>query len=390
VPGPAVAVVPLKLRGAATDQFLSVSLAEALIHRLSSTGKPGPVNLTCCGCEGFGGQHLFLDPGVGPGEAVAELDRRCPVEFLLDESVVAVAAVDALGSVELVVALELDARDLFRDVDELVDGDEFVGAEVEGLVDVALCDHLRSLGAVIDVHEGAGLFAVAPDLDLVGAGVLGLDDFAADGGGSLLAAAGPGAERAVDVVIAGDAGLETIVFFEVAAHALGKEFLPAVAVFRECRVGVLFLERDDVGVGLLFGVVDAGGGGVEEALDTFVACGHDHVGVGENAQHAEGLVVFDEAHAAHVGGKLEDDIGARGRLEAAVFILEVELEAFDVFGDLVPLVEGFDIDGAYHLNAIVQQTLHEMAADKSAGTTDDCFLSFELHSGEGSFGSFRF
>jgi serine/threonine protein kinase/tetratricopeptide (TPR) repeat protein len=36
---PSVAVVPLKLRGAATDQYLSVSLAEALIHRLSSTGK---------------------------------------------------------------------------------------------------------------------------------------------------------------------------------------------------------------------------------------------------------------------------------------------------------------------------------------------------------------
>ncbi len=36
---PSVAVVPLKLRGPATDQYLSVSLAEALIHRLSSTGK---------------------------------------------------------------------------------------------------------------------------------------------------------------------------------------------------------------------------------------------------------------------------------------------------------------------------------------------------------------
>jgi serine/threonine protein kinase len=34
-----VAVVPLKVRGPATDQYLSVSLAEALIHRLSSTGK---------------------------------------------------------------------------------------------------------------------------------------------------------------------------------------------------------------------------------------------------------------------------------------------------------------------------------------------------------------
>jgi serine/threonine protein kinase/tetratricopeptide (TPR) repeat protein len=36
---PTVAVVPLKLRGPADNQYLSVSLAEALIHRLSSTGK---------------------------------------------------------------------------------------------------------------------------------------------------------------------------------------------------------------------------------------------------------------------------------------------------------------------------------------------------------------
>lgn len=34
-----VAVIPLKLRGPADDQYLSVSLAETLIHRLSSTGK---------------------------------------------------------------------------------------------------------------------------------------------------------------------------------------------------------------------------------------------------------------------------------------------------------------------------------------------------------------
>ena len=36
---PTVAVVPLKVRGPAADQYLSVSLAEALIHRLSSTGR---------------------------------------------------------------------------------------------------------------------------------------------------------------------------------------------------------------------------------------------------------------------------------------------------------------------------------------------------------------
>jgi serine/threonine protein kinase/tetratricopeptide (TPR) repeat protein len=36
---PSIAVVPLKVRGPAADQFLSISLAEALIHRLSSTDK---------------------------------------------------------------------------------------------------------------------------------------------------------------------------------------------------------------------------------------------------------------------------------------------------------------------------------------------------------------
>jgi eukaryotic-like serine/threonine-protein kinase len=36
---PSLAVIPLHLRGPATDQYLSVSLADALIHRLSSSGK---------------------------------------------------------------------------------------------------------------------------------------------------------------------------------------------------------------------------------------------------------------------------------------------------------------------------------------------------------------
>ncbi len=341
--------------------------------------------LFCGSFEDFACEHFIFDPGVGLGEAVAELDGGFPVELFADQGVVAVAAVDAFGRVEIVVALELDAGDLFNDVDELVDGDEFVGAEVEGFADVALGDHLSAFGAVVDVHEGAGLLAVAPDFDLVGAGVLGLDDLAADGGGSLFAAAGPGAEGAVDVVVAGDAGLDAVVLFEVAAHALGEELLPAVAVFGQRGVGVRFLEGDDVGVGLLFGVVDAGGGGVEETLDTLVAGGHEHVGVGEDAQHAKGFVVLDEAHAAHVGSELEDDFGACGGPEAALFVLEIEGEAFYVIGYLVPLVQGFDVDGADDFDAVAEQALHKMAAYETTGAADYCLLSFELHSGEDSF-----
>ena len=107
--------------------------------------------------------------------------------------------------------------------------------------------------------------------------------------------------------------------------------------------------------------------------------------VDQHGQHAQSFVVFDEAHAAHVGGELKDNLGAGGGQEAGIFILQVEGEALYVVGDLVPLVERFDVDGANDLDAVVEQVLHEMAADESAGTADDCLFSFELHLGEGSF-----
>src|SRR5688572_11872539 len=192
---------------------------------------------------GLPARHLVLDPAVGDFKAVAQLRVRLPAEDLVDQRVVAVAAVDALGRVEVVAAFELDAADVLGDVDELVDRDAFGAAEVDRVVPgLALGDYVDALEAVGDVHERAGLLAVAPDLDLVLAGHLGLDDLAADRGGGLLAAAFPGAERAVDVVEARDARRDLPVLAEVAAHALGEELLPAVAVLRHRRVGVLFLQ----------------------------------------------------------------------------------------------------------------------------------------------------
>jgi hypothetical protein len=107
------------------------------------------------------------------------------------------------------------------------------------------------------------------------------------------------------------------------------------------------------------------------------------VGVGEDAQHAEGFVVFDEAHAAHVGSELEDDVSACRGFEAAVLVLKVKGEAFDVSGDLVPLVEGLDVDGADDIDAVAEQALNEVAADETTATADYCLFSFELHSGDG-------
>src|SRR5690349_2270983 len=64
--------------------------------------------------------HLVVDPAVGLLHAVAELGVGLPAEEFLDQRVVAVAAVHALGGRQVVVPLKLDAGDLLDDVDELV------------------------------------------------------------------------------------------------------------------------------------------------------------------------------------------------------------------------------------------------------------------------------
>ena len=107
--------------------------------------------------------------------------------------------------------------------------------------------------------------------------------------------------------IAGDAGLEAEVFAEMATHPFAEQLLPAVAVLAVGRIGVGFLEGGDVGVALLVGVIDAGGGGIEEALDAGGSRAAMHqMGVDENREHAKGAIVFDEAHPAHVGRQIID------------------------------------------------------------------------------------
>src|SRR5580658_8784990 len=158
-----------------------------------------------------------------------------------------------------------------------------------------------AFGAIVDVHEAAGLVAVAPNLNFVVAGMARLKNLAADGSGSFLAAAGPGAQRPVNIMETGDAGLHAEILVEVAAHALAEELLPAVSIFGKRGIGVFFPEWDDVLVFLLIAVIDAGGGRIEETLHAGLASGDEHVGIGKDAEHAESFVVFDEAHAAHVG-----------------------------------------------------------------------------------------
>ena len=164
------------------------------------------------------------------------------------------------------------------------------------------------------------------------------------------------------------------------AHPLGKELLPAVPVFRKCRVGICFLKGYNVRIGLLLCVVDTGRGRIEEALYALITRCHQHVRVGQNREHAQCLIVLDETHAAHVRGKLVDGVDARRSPETVFLILQIEREVLDAARGLIPLIKRLDVHGANNLNAISDQMLYQMAADKSTGSAYDGLLSLETHS----------
>ncbi len=156
----------------------------------------------------------------------------------------------------------------------------------------------------------------------------------------------------------------------MAAHALGEELLPAVTILGHGRVGVCLAERGDVGLDLLVGCVDARRRGVEEALDSSLAGGHQHVGVDEHGQHARGLVELDEAHATHVGREVEHLLDAVDGGPARGDLAEVEREVLRARVDLVPLAEGLDIGGAY-LVAAAEKIGDQPTSDEPATARDE-------------------
>lgn len=94
------------------------------------------------------------------------------------------------------------------------------------------------------------------------------------------------------------------------------------------------------------------------------------MGADEHREHAGRLVGFDKAHAAHVGGEHVDLAGILAGFVTGVFVVEVELEIFDVVEALVPLIERFDVDRADVLVAVLAKLGDEVAADKTAAAGD--------------------
>src|SRR5580658_1401804 len=102
---------------------------------------------------------------------------------------------------------------------------------------------------------------------------LGFDDLAANRRGSFFAPTVPGAPGSVDIVKARDTSVEAKILAEMAAHAFGEKFFPAVAVFGLRGVSVFFLEGGGFEGFLLVRVIDAGRRGIKKLLAAVVLRG---------------------------------------------------------------------------------------------------------------------
>jgi predicted HTH transcriptional regulator len=94
--------------------------------------------------------------------------------------------------------------------------------------------------------------------------------------------------------------------------------------------------------------------------------GLEHVRIDEHGQHAQGFILFDESHAAHVRGKVIDFVHALGRQIAIFLEIEIKLQIFDVIESLIPFIERFHVHGADVLIALLTKFGDKVAANKAA------------------------
>ena len=99
--------------------------------------------------------------------------------------------------------------------------------------------------------------------------------------------------------------------------------------------------------------------------------------VDEHGQHAQRLVVLDEAHPAHVGGEVVDVLGTCQRFRAGL-LENVRSRNHVLSGvvDLVPLVEGLEIDHP-DFAALIQQIEDEMTSDEASAACN--YNQFTAH-----------
>ena len=96
-----------------------------------------------------------------------------------------------------------------------------------------------------------------------------------------------------------------------------------------------------------------------------------HVRVDQHRQHAQGLVVLDEAHAAHVGGQVVDRAGASGGGPARLQQREVATTWFSTSGVWYHSASGFTSTARILLWPPAPAAANQVTADEATGAGDD-------------------
>jgi hypothetical protein len=87
----------------------------------------------------------------------------------------------------------------------------------------------------------------------------------------------------------------------------------------------------------------------------------------------------NEAHPAHVGRELKDDIGAADSAPAGIDFAQVADAILDFGGSLMPLVDRFQVDRADYIHAAGEKIFNKMTADEAARATNNDSLVFQFH-----------
>src|SRR5690606_38377085 len=173
----------------------------------------------------------------------------------------------------------------------------------------------------------------------------------------------------INVVEARNSRRQAEILAKVPAHALAEQFLPAIAVFGHGRVGVPFLEWNNIGGRLLVSGVHAGGRREKEPPNPVVARGQQQVSVDQYGEHAGSLVGLDESHAAHVGGEIVHPRGTFRDIVAGSTLPKITAAVVDVGEQLKPLVQRFDVHGADASVPTSPQVGDEVTPDESSGAS---------------------
>ena len=194
--------------------------------------------------------------------------------------------------------------------------------------------------------------------------------------GRFLTSAIPGAVRAIDVVEAGDVGLQAALGPVFLAEHFRHQLLPAVAALGHGRIGIRFFQRAHVRVLLQGGVVGAGRGREEVAADASPVGGLDHVGIDQDAAQAFHAEALDKAHPAHIGRQVIDFHRAFDGADGSSLFRSDPCKGIPRPARAGTSGQRLFIDGADMGEALIVEITGQRAGDEAACTGNDDQIIF--------------